>query len=93
VRDLENWAAEMMREMKYDPAVRDVSSATELVKRHHELKNELDARKDKFAEVLNDGRIMVENNHFETPLVSMYKKTANPNPNPNPNPTLTLTQP
>ena len=66
---MENWAAEAMREMKYDDTVHDLATANDVAKRHREQKNEIEARRDKFAEVLNDGNTMLANNHVDAPLV------------------------
>lgn len=64
------WANEMQTEMLTDETVQDVASVDALLKRHQELKAEIDSREDTFATVVETGQAMIEQGHFSSNDVS-----------------------
>ena len=56
--------------MMTEEPVRDVSSVELLRDRHREIKAEIDAREDVFADVVQEGRDMIDEKHFQSKEVS-----------------------
>lgn len=64
MKSLQTWADQVLIEMKQDEPVRDVASAADRQNRHHELKAEIDARDDTFANIAESGQAMIKAGHF-----------------------------
>ena len=64
VRNLQTWADQVHAEMNQDEVVRDVAGVTDRLKRHQELKAEIDAREDTFTNVADSGQAMIKAGHF-----------------------------
>jgi len=63
VRDLMNWAAGLRATMRTEGKVRDAASAQTLKAEHEALKAEIEAREENFQAVVEQGRLMVQENH------------------------------
>ena len=64
VRDLMNWAAGLHATMMTEEKVRDAASAQTLKAEHEALKAEIEAREENFQAVVEQGRQMVQENHY-----------------------------
>ena len=64
VRDLMNWAAGLRATMMTEEKVRDAASAQTLKAEHEALKAEIEAREENFQAVVEQGRLMVQENHY-----------------------------
>jgi spectrin beta len=64
VRDLMNWAAGLRATMTTEEQVRDAASAQTLKAEHMALKAEIEAREENFQAVVEEGRLMVQENHY-----------------------------
>ena len=64
VRDLMKWAAGLHAAMMTEEKVRDAASAQTLKAEHEALKPEIEAWKENFKAVVEQGRLMVQENHY-----------------------------
>ena len=59
-----NWAAGLRATMMTEEKVRDAASAQTLKAEHMALKAEILAREENFQAVVEEGRLMVQENHY-----------------------------
>ena len=59
-----NWAAGLRATMMTEEKVRDAASAQTLKSEHEALKTEIEAREESFQAVVEQGRLMVQENHY-----------------------------
>lgn len=65
-----NWADQVLLEMSNEDPARGVAAVADQQKYHNEMKAEIDAREDTFANVVDSGRAMIKNGHFAADAVS-----------------------
>jgi len=59
-----NWAAGLRATMMTEEKVRDMANAQTLKSEHMALKAEIEAREENFQAVVEEGRLMVQENHY-----------------------------
>jgi len=64
VRDLMNWAAGLRATMMTEEKVRDAASGQTLKAEHMDLKAEIEGQEENFQAVVEEGRLMVQENHY-----------------------------
>ena len=63
-RDLMSWSSDLRSSMKAQEKVRDAPGAQALKTEHERMKAEIEAREDVFSKVVENGRGMIDENHY-----------------------------
>ncbi|XP_078515770.1 spectrin beta chain, non-erythrocytic 5 isoform X2 [Lissotriton helveticus] len=69
VRDYCSWAAEMMREMKAEETIRDVSNSSQQLKGHQELRMQIEAQEDTYNQLVERGKSLLQEEKTSTTQV------------------------
>ncbi|XP_022241663.1 spectrin beta chain, non-erythrocytic 1-like [Limulus polyphemus] len=64
VRDLETWAQSLCSSMNTEEKVRDATAAQLLKTEHEHLKAEIEAREENFRNVVQNGEMMIQKEHY-----------------------------
>ena len=64
VKNLITWGDQVLAEMNNEENIRDFAGADACLKRHNEIKAEIDTRDDSFETAANTGKMMIKNGHF-----------------------------
>ncbi|KAJ1103984.1 hypothetical protein NDU88_001400 [Pleurodeles waltl] len=71
-RDYCSWAAEMMREMKAEETIRDVSNSSQQIKGHQDLRVQIEAQEDTYNQLVERGKSLLQEE--KTPTTQVLDK-------------------